>query len=393
MPEADLRANRFPVVIADADQLEETTGVKPGNEALVRALLDTVPALMWSANPDGELSYLNQQCVDYTGRTLKDFVSHGWTDLIHPDDLDETLKAWSYAAQTSSSYHVKYRLRRADGDYRWFLVRGEPLRDTEGRVVQFYGINVDIDAGTKAAQALQSAQEKLAHASKIATVAELSASIAHELNQPLQAIVANGHACQRWLASSPPNIEQALRAAERVVRDGHNSADVLRRTRALFKHSEPTKVDLDLNKLIIQVCAMMADELLRNAISVDTALAEDLPATKADAVQLQQVLVNLVRNAIEAMAATTRQSRSLLIRSRRDGESFVVDVKDQGTGLHDAEKIFEPFITTKETGMGMGLAICRSIVEAHSGRIWVVQNEGAGVTFSFSIPLEAPEST
>jgi PAS domain S-box-containing protein len=391
MSEASTRASQFPVVIADADQLEETAAVIPENAGLVRALLDTVPVLMWSANPDGRLSYLNEQCVDYTGRTLKDFVNLGWTDLIHADDLDETLRAWSHATQTSSSYHVKYRLRRADGEYRWFLVRGEPLRDAEGRVIQFYGINVDIDEGTKATQALQSAQEKLAHASKIATVAELSASIAHELNQPLQAIVANGHACQRWLASNPPNIEKALLAAERVVRDGHSSADVLSRTRALFKRSMPVKVDLDLNKLIAQVCAIMTDELHRNVISVETLLAEDLPATQADVVQIQQVLVNLVRNAIDAMAATTRQSKSLQIRSRRDGDSVVVDVQDQGTGLPDTEKIFEPFVTTKEAGMGMGLAICRSIVEAHSGRIWVSRNEGLGVTFSFSIPLDAPE--
>jgi two-component system, LuxR family, sensor kinase FixL len=265
------------------------------------------------------------------------------------------------------------------------------LRDAEGRAIQFFGLNFDIDESTKTAQALQNAQEKIAQASKIATAAELSASIAHELNQPLQAIVANGHACQRWLASNPPNIENALRAAERIVHDGHGAADVLSRTRALFKHAKPAKVDLDLNKLILQICAMMADELRRNAISLDTLLAEDMPVTKADAVELQQVLINLVRNAIEAMAATTRQSRSLLIRSRHDGDSVVVDVRDQGTGLQDTEKIFEPFITSKEAGMGMGLAICRSIVEAHSGRIWVERNEGAGVTFSFSIPLEAQE--
>jgi len=391
MPETDPPASRFPVVIADANQNEETAGAIPGSESLVRALLDTVPVLMWSANPDGQLTYLNQQCVDYAGRTLKDFVNLGWTDLIHSDDLDETLKAWSHAVQTSSAYHVKYRLRRADGEYRWFLVRGQPLRDAEGRAIQFFGLNFDIDESTKTAQALQRTQEKLAQASKIATVAELSASIAHELNQPLQAIVANGHACQRWLASNPPNIEKALSAAERVVRDGHGAADVLNRTRALFKHAKPAKVDLDLNKLILQVCALMADELRRNAIFLDTLLAEDMPATQADAVELQQVLVNLVRNAIEAMAATTRQSRALLIQSRRDGDSVVVDVRDQGTGLHDTEKIFEPFITSKEAGMGMGLAICRSIIEAHSGRIWVERNDGAGVTFSFSIPLEAPD--
>jgi PAS domain S-box-containing protein len=159
MPENDLSASRF-AAIADADQIQEAAAAIPGSEALVRALLDTVPALMWSANPDGEPSYINQRVVDYTGRSLADFVNLGWFELIHPDDLDETIKAWSHAAKTGSSYHVKHRLRRADGEFRWFLVRGEPFRDAEGHVVQFFGLNVDITEQEQLTKALRKSEEE-----------------------------------------------------------------------------------------------------------------------------------------------------------------------------------------------------------------------------------------
>jgi PAS domain S-box-containing protein len=235
-------------------------------------------------------------------------------------------------------------------------------------------------------EALRHAREKLAQASRMATVAELSASIAHEINQPLQAVVSNGQACQRWLAATPPDIDNARLSAQAIVFDGYATADVINRIRALFKHTAPAKVDLDVNKLILQVCALMADEIHVNAILLETRLAQDVPMIKADAVQIQQVIVNLVRNAIEALVPTTERPKSLVIRSRRDGDNVVVDVQDHGPGLADLEKIFEPFATTKETGMGMGLAICRSIVESHAGRIWVVRNEVRGVTFSFSLP-------
>ncbi len=234
-------------------------------------------------------------------------------------------------------------------------------------------------------EALRHAREKLAQASRMATVAELSASIAHEINQPLQAVVANGQACRRWLAATPPDIDNARLSAQAIVLDGYATAEVINRIRALFKHTAPAKVDLDVNKLILQVCALMADEIQVNAILLETQLAQDVPMIKADAVQIQQVIVNLVRNAIEALVPTTERKQSLLIRSRRDGDNVVVDIQDEGMGLADLEKIFEPFATTKETGMGMGLAICRSIVESHAGRIWVVRNEVRGVTFSFSL--------
>jgi signal transduction histidine kinase len=259
----------------------------------------------------------------------------------------------------------------------------------DARVMRFFDLEVDIDDTAKLAEVLHDAQEKLAQASRAAAVAEFSASIAHEINQPLQAVVAHGRACVRWLSAEPPNLHEARRSAEHIVRDGNAAADVVSRIRALFKHTAPEMIDLDINKLILQVCTLMADDIQRNAVSLETTLAEDVPKIRADAVQIQQVLVNLVRNAIEALAATTERPKLLLIRSRRDGESVVIDVEDRGTGISDFEKIFEPFFTTKKTGMGIGLAICRTIVEAHAGRIWAMRNESRGVTFSFSLPIES----
>ena len=175
------------------------------------------------------------------------------------------------------------------------------------------------DVDDTAAAALRHAREKLARASQMATVAELSASIAHEINQPLQAVVANGQACRRWLAATPPDIGQARLSAEAIVRDGYATADVISRIRALFKRTAPAKVELDINELILQVCTLMADDIHGNVISLDTQLAPDVPTIRADAVQIQQVIVNLVRNAIEA-SAMIEGTKCLVIRSRRDGD-------------------------------------------------------------------------
>jgi two-component system, LuxR family, sensor kinase FixL len=269
-------------------------------------------------------------------------------------------------------------------------------RSTEAagaQVMKFFGLDADIDNGAELSKALRDSQERLAQASRLTAVAELSASIAHELNQPLQAIVAHGRACVRWLAATPPRIEEAKYSAEQVLRDANSAADVVSRIRALFRNTAPQKIDLDINKLILQVCTLMADDIQRSAVSLKTTLDEAVSKISADGVQIQQVIVNLVRNAIEALEATEQRPRLLVIRSRRDANNVVIDVEDHSTGYVDFEKIFEPFFTTKETGMGMGLAICRSIIEAHAGRIWAVRNISRGVTFSFSLPMEKSNAT
>ena len=236
--------------------------------------------------------------------------------------------------------------------------------------------------------ALRSAQARLSRATQIATVAELAASIAHEISQPLSAVIANGHACTQWLSAEPPNVANAKAAAERVVRDGKDAGDVVRRIRALFRKNALEKIDLDINEVIGEVLRLIHSEAARKRITVESDLEKRLPLALGDRVQLQQVIFNLLLNGIEAMDAVIDRPRRLFICSQLQGpDAILVEVRDSGTGVADSEKVFEAFYTTKEKGMGMGLAICRSIVEAHGGRLGIKPSQGPGTTFFFTLPL------
>jgi hypothetical protein len=261
------------------------------------------------------------------------------------------------------------------------------MRDAEGRVVRWYALLTDIDDRKRAEDALRSTQTRLSRARQVATVAELSASIAHEINQPLASVVTNAHASQTWLSHDPPNVERARATLERIIRDGHSAAEVVRKIRALFKDAAPVKAPLDVNQVVGEVLRVLSDELRDNSIVVETELETDLPRIEADHVQLQQTLINLVHNAIEAMHGVTDRAKSLRLSSRRHEAELLIQVHDQGVGIKDQTPMFEPFFTTKESGMGMGLVICRSIIEAHGGRVWATANEDVGMTFSFTLPL------
>jgi len=252
-------------------------------------------------------------------------------------------------------------------------------------------VNWEIDSLIQE-ETLRTMRARLEHATQLATVAELSAAIAHEVNQPLAAVVANASACHRWLSAAPANLERAQLAAERIERDASAASEVVNRVRALFKQSTRATIPLKLNEVIKEVCQLMADEVSGAAVSIETDLEADLPRTPADRVQMQQVIVNLVRNGIEAMEATIDVPKILWIRSRREGSDHVrVEVCDYGSGLQDPESAFKPFFTTKKTGMGMGLAISRSIIEAHQGRLWATQNAGRGATLCFRLPVVPSE--
>lgn len=241
-------------------------------------------------------------------------------------------------------------------------------------------------------EALRVMRARLEHATQLATVAELSAAIAHEVNQPLSAVVSNASACLRWLGADPPNLERVKLTAERIMRDANSAAEVVNRVRALFKQCAPSMVPLSINEVIEEVRRLMLEEVSPGNVSIETDLQRDLPRTLADRVQLQQVMVNLVRNGVEAMEATSHVPKLLSIRSSRQGNDYLcVEVCDRGSGLQDPENAFRPFFTTKKNGMGMGLLICRSIIEAHHGRLWVTPNEGWGATFRFSLPVLASE--
>lgn len=240
-------------------------------------------------------------------------------------------------------------------------------------------------------ESLRTMRARLEHATRLATVAELSAAIAHEVNQPLAAVVASATACRRWLSAVPPNLERAQLTAERIVQDANSTSEVVNRVRALFKQSAPTMIPLNLNEIIEEVRQLVLHEVSGGSVSIVTDLERDLPRILADRVQMQQVIFNLVRNGIEAMEATD-VPKCLSIRSRREGiHSVRVEVCDQGIGLQDPENAFKPFFTTKMTGMGMGLAICRTIIRAHQGRLSATQNEGRGTTFCFALPILSTE--
>ena len=238
-------------------------------------------------------------------------------------------------------------------------------------------------------EVLRSTRRKLSSAMQIATVAELSASIAHEINQPLASVVTNAHAAQSWLSHEPPNLERLRPILERIIRDGHSAAEVVQRIRALFKEAPPVKAPLDINQTVTEVLGVLSDELCENSIIVVTELEARLPMIHADSVQIQQTVINLVHNAIDAMTGVTDRPKSLVLSSRRQGEELLIQVRDNGSGVKDTTVIFEPFFTTKESGMGMGLSICRSIIEAHGGRVCATANADFGMTFSFTLPLAA----
>jgi PAS domain S-box-containing protein len=361
------------------------------SEHHLRRLIEAVPALIWCAMPgDGKVVYANHRFCDYAGRTLGELLEGKWITLIHPHDVETTRMSWQYALETGEPHEITHRIRRADGEYRWFQTLAEPLRDRENRITQWYGLSIDIDDSRKMAEALRAMQTRLSHATQLATVAELAASIAHEINQPLGAVVANGDACEMWLSTDPPNLERARLAAQRLVRDGNAAAEVVQRIRALFKQAPPIKVALDLNDVIAEVLRLVSSEVERKKISIETDLAPDLPRTTADRVQMQQLMINLVHNAIESMDSVHGRPKPLILRSRYDGaNSILIEVCDQGIGLENPERVFDPFFTTKEKGMGMGLSICRSIVDAHGGRLWATRNEDQGTTLSFTIPVLA----
>jgi C4-dicarboxylate-specific signal transduction histidine kinase len=224
-------------------------------------------------------------------------------------------------------------------------------------------------------------------------MSQLSASIAHEINQPLSAVLANGHACLRWLSAEPANLERAKLSADRIIRDGNSAAEVIRRIRSLFRHAPLVKSFLNLNEVIEEVCSLLTEELRTRGVVLEMDLQPDLLQVAADRIQMQQVLVNLVRNGVEAMDAVDDRPKRLLIRSCARGKEIAIDVRDHGVGLSDPETVFEPFYTTKESGMGMGLAICRSIIEAHGGRLWAGANAPHGATFGFALRIADGEIT
>jgi PAS domain S-box-containing protein len=499
--------------IEDRRHMEEALRA---SELSWRQIVDNIPGFIATMSARGEVEFLNRQTLQYFGKTSEDLKSWSIIGAVHPDDLPRVFEARKKSIETGQLYDVEHRCRRADGAYRWFQVRGLPVRDAEGAVTAWYLLLTDIDdrkraegqveqaylclaeaqglsktgsfitdlltdehnwseeafrifefaPGTKvtvamirnmvhpddlpsfdaviaramtvsdvdfffrittargelkhirgmarlmasdpehplfigalqdvteakrAEAALDRARADLAHVARVTMLNTFTASIAHELNQPLLGIITNASTCVRMLERVPPNVDGARETARRTIRDGNRASDVITRLRGLFTKKDFVLEPLDLNDATREVIALSLSHLQSNRVIVRAELAGDLPLAVGDRVQIQQVILNLLRNAADAMRGVEGRPRTLGIRTERDGAVVRLAVTDAGIGIlpETQKRLFEPLYTTKSDGMGIGLSVSRSIIERHHGRLWAEANDGPGATFSFCIPCGA----
>jgi PAS domain S-box-containing protein len=498
--------------VAERRRAEEALAASEHN---LRLIVDSIPGLVSLLTPAGEVELVNPQLVEYCGRTLEELRRWGTSDTVHADDLPRVVQIFARSITSGNPYDFEARLRRFDGVYRWFQVRGLPVRDSNERILRWCSLLTDIDERKRAEDALKRSEaflaegqrlsrtgsfswrvvtgeitwseelyrifefdrdvpvtlemissrvhpedipllnemidrargngsdfeyehrlqmsnhsvkyvhmvghgrrdregrlvyigaaqdvterrlseetlgkvrSELAHVARVTSLATLTASIAHEVNQPLSGIVTNASTCLRMLTLEPPNVDGARETARRTIRDGNRASDVITRLRALFSKKDTIAERVDLNDATREVIALSLSELQRDRVILRSDLAEDLPLVTGDRVQLQQVILNLLRNGSDAMNTVHDRPRELLIRTKRDeGGRVLLSVKDAGIGFNSQsmDKLFQAFYTTKNDGMGIGLSVSRSIIEQHQGRLWATLNDGPGATFSFSIP-------
>jgi PAS domain S-box-containing protein len=353
----------------------------------LRTIIEIIPAFVGSSFADGTVDFLSQSWLNYSGLTMESAVGWSWAATVHPDDVERVTSGWRDAMRTGQYLETEFRCRRADGTYRWFLGRSLPLRGDSGEIIKWYGILFDIEDRKQAEDHLKDARLKLAKASRAATVAELSASIAHQLNQPLMAIRGNAQAARRWLTASPPNEIEASASIERILRDVRGADEAMQHIRALFKHEPYEKSQESVLDIVRESVRYIYEEPNKREVRIHWSIAGSLPPVCVDRVQTLQVFINLISNAIEATEGSANCAEILLRAFVMEEHEVIVQVIDNGSGLEDTEMIFDAFVTTKEKGMGIGLAVSKSIVEAHGGRLWAENNASRGATFNVALPV------
>ena len=363
------------------------------SERNLRLFMETIPQMLWSATPDGAIDYYNQRVLDYAALSMDELRGAGWIKLIHPDEQDAMSKSWTAAVAEGVPFKFEFRGRRgADGMYRWCVSSALPLRDREGRILKWYGSVVDLHDWKQAQESLRTREAELAHTTRIMTMGEITSSIAHEINQPLGAIVNYGNACLRLITNRSAALTDIATALSEIVNDANRASSIIARIRALSKKDLPEMAILEIKDLVTEILPLVRYELNKRRIVLKTVLPDNLSPVVGDRIQLQQVLLNLVINGIEAMHQIPEDRRHLSIEAEShvsEEKSFVlITVTDSGIGLkaEDLPRLFETFYTTKPEGMGMGLAISRSIIEAHGGRLWAAPNADRGATFQFVLP-------
>jgi PAS domain S-box-containing protein len=358
------------------------------SEIRLRKVIATIPTFAWTASPDGSVDFLNRHYEDYTGVPVEKAVGSCWTAVVHREDLQWYLEKFRSSMATGEPFEIESRFRRADGQYRWFLTRAVPLRDSRGKIVKWYGTSIEIEDRKRAEQL----QADLAHVSRVNTMSELTASLAHEIKQPIGAAVTNAESCLRLLNRNEPDVPDAREAALEMTKDARRAADIIDRVRLLYQKGQSQLEPVDVNEVIAEMLVMLRNQASRHSVTMSADLVGGLTRVMADKVQLQQVFMNLMLNGIDAMKGNGGE---LSIKSQlsKDGE-LLISVTDTGVGLpvERADEIFNAFFTTKPDGTGLGLAISRSILESHGGRVWAIANSGQGTTFYFTLPIRTSVS-
>src|SRR5215510_14692607 len=360
----------------------------------VQQTLDSIPVAAWRARADGFVEYFNKRWLDYVGVSLDQVLGWQWAGSFHPEDLPRVNDLWLQLLASEKPGEVEARMRRHDGSYRWFLARAEPLRDDTGRVVAWYGTNTDIEDRTQALARLQEMESDFAHMNRVSMMGELAGSLSHEIAQPIASARNNARAGLRFLEMNPPNLGEAREALDCIVRDADRARDIVRRMRDHVKKAPPRKERFDLIAAINEVLALAQSVTHRNGVAVQTRLADGLVPVLGDRIQLQQVLLNLILNAAEAMGAADVGARELIISTEQNQAGVLVAVRDSGPGIDPAylDRVFDAFFTTKSSGTGMGLSICRSIIHAHGGKLWAGASQPRGAVFQFTLPAAQEDS-
>jgi PAS domain S-box-containing protein len=364
------------------------------SELNLRQLTETIPEMLWSAAPDGVIDYCNTRLLDYTGFSAEAVKGDRWTKLLHLDDINHATQVWLYCVATAAPFRVEVRIIHApDLSHRWCVMNALPLLDEEGHVRKWHGTVVDLHDWKEAQQDLRNTQSELAHLTRVMTIGELAASIAHEINQPLGSIVTGGEASLRWLARPTRDFEKVQELTKRMVADARRASDIVDRIRAMASGRKVQLTQLSLEDVIEESMVFLKPEFQSRGVSVSLDLATGLPRIVGDRTQLQQVIVNLASNAMQAMAESS--DRGILVRTMLlNPETVRCAIEDSGPGVDPATlpRLFDSFFTTREAGMGMGLPISRSIIEAHGGQIRAENNSRlGGARFSFDLPANGED--